>query len=656
MPSDWLQKGLVGRYRIERELGRGGIATVFLARDLVHDRLVAIKVTHRDVAAGFIAERFLREIRVLATLQHPNILPLHDSGAVDGVPYYVMPFVAGESLRDRLTRDGPLTVSLAVRFATEAASALDYAHRQGVIHRDIKPENILLSDEHVVIADFGIARAAAQSADDRLTGTSVAIGTLAYMSPEQAMGETNLNGRSDLYSLACVTFEMLTGRTPFTGTSAAAIVASRFAKTPPRVSSLRPDVPRNVDDAIAAGLTLSPEGRPSTGEFAGMLSGETIPSRGSRYSAGRKLALLSILAVLIVVAGFVLWRTARNQPAGVNTGARPTRSIVAHGTSNVAAHELYLKGKKVMEGVPSSQSAAEALRSFEKAVALDSQYAQAWAAIGEIHTGYGVGNFASVPPRPEFEEARFAANHALALDSTLAEAHAVLGLVQMMYDYDWDGSLASLRRARALDPGYEQTYLYEGFLFSWRAEYDSALASNREALRMTPTSERIRQDFGRILILARRFKESEAALREGVARDSANGRMRMLLGECLMAAGRSGEAVAELEHAHRILPDASRVTAFLIAAYSRAGRPDAAHSLLDSLSATSQRSFVAAMDFAIAFAGLRDTTETITWLERAYDDRTLRPFMRDPVFDFLAGEPRYKALFAKMRLTLKNSA
>jgi TolB-like protein/Tfp pilus assembly protein PilF len=773
--ADRLQQGLAGRYSIERELGRGGMATVFLARDLSHDRPVAIKVLHHDVAAGVVPERFLREIRVLATLQHPNILPLHHSGVIDGIPYYVMPFVAGESLRDRISRERQLPVSLSLRFATEAASALDYAHRQGVIHRDIKPENILLSDDHVIIADFGIARAAAQSADDRLTATSVAIGTLAYMSPEQATGETDLDGRSDVYSLGCVVFEMLTGRTPFTGASPAAVLASRFSKAPPRLSSIRSDVPRNVDDAIASALTLSPDDRPSAREFAAMLSGDVAPSYRHRRVTARRLIPLAVAALVAVVAGFLWWRVASNSPSSsaqsasvavlpfetakgdeyfaagmtdeliaalsnihglrvaaknptiaaaqsgtdlatiarrlgvsnllsgsvrrqgdslrvtaqltdastgyvvrsfsvnrragdvfavqdeiahmitsglaVNLGARSARPLVTRNTSSLEAHDLYLKGKFVLDR-PTIAATTEAIGYFNKAIELDSLYPQPWAGLGEAHASFGVGNLAPRPPRPEFEQARIAVARALSLDSTLAEAHAVLGLVQMMYDFNWDASLASLRRARALDPGYDNSYLYQGFIFSWRGQYDSALAANREGLHMSPTSNRFRQDLGRILILARRFDSAETVLRGGVSHDSTNGRMRMLLGETLMARGRAADAVAELERAHRILPDATRVTAFLVGAYARAGRTREAQSLMDSLSTMSQRMFVPAMDLAIAWAGLHNADEAMTWLERAYDDRTLRPFMRDPVFDFLIGEPRYRGLFARMKLPL----
>ncbi|HEY4735128.1 MAG TPA: serine/threonine-protein kinase, partial [Gemmatimonadaceae bacterium] len=237
--TDRIQKDLSPRYTIQRELGRGGMATVLLAHHNAPDRLVAIKVLHTEVAAGFAPDRFLREIQLLARLQHPNILPLFESGVAGGALYYVMPFVSGESLRERLKRDGALPIALALRIAGECAAALAYAHRQGVVHRDVKPENILLSDDHVLIADFGIARAVAQSADDRLTSTSVIIGTPTYMSPEQASGEEKLDERSDIYSLGCVVYEMITGKTAFTGPSQAAIIASRFAKPAPRASSLR---------------------------------------------------------------------------------------------------------------------------------------------------------------------------------------------------------------------------------------------------------------------------------------------------------------------------------------------------------------------------------------------------------------------------------
>jgi eukaryotic-like serine/threonine-protein kinase len=208
-PVSRLQEALAGRYRIEREIGQGGMATVYLAEDLKHDRKVAIKVLRPELAAIIGAERFLREIKTIATLQHPHILGLIDSGEVDGTAYYVMPFVEGESLRDRLQREKQLPIPDAIRLASEVAAALDYAHRHGVIHRDIKPENILLHDGSALVADFGIALAVASAGSVRMTETGMSLGTPRYMSPEQAMGEREITARSDIYALGCVTYEML---------------------------------------------------------------------------------------------------------------------------------------------------------------------------------------------------------------------------------------------------------------------------------------------------------------------------------------------------------------------------------------------------------------------------------------------------------------
>ena len=209
--SDLFAAALADRYRVERELGRGGMATVYLARDLRHDRPVALKVLRPELAASLGPERFLREISIAARLQHPHILPVHDSGEAAGRLWYTMPYVEGESLRQRILREGQLPLDQAVRIALQVLSALGYAHAHGVIHRDIKPENILLEGDEAVVADFGVARAITAAGDDRLTETGFALGTPAYMSPEQAGASRDLDGRSDLYALGCVVYEMLAG-------------------------------------------------------------------------------------------------------------------------------------------------------------------------------------------------------------------------------------------------------------------------------------------------------------------------------------------------------------------------------------------------------------------------------------------------------------
>jgi eukaryotic-like serine/threonine-protein kinase len=262
---DQLQATLGGAYTLERELGGGGMSRVFVAHDDSLDRRIVVKVLPPDLAAGVNDERFRREIQLAASLLHPHIIPLLSAGETNGLPYYTMPFVEGESLRERLTRDRPLPVREAVRLAREVASALDYAHRRGIVHRDIKPENILLHDGHALVTDFGIARAITRAASAlTLTGSGIAIGTPMYMSPEQGSGDREIDGRSDVYSLGCVLYEMLTGWPPFTGMSAHAIVMRHLMDPVPRVADARPEVPAAIDRAVGRALAKIPSARFAT--------------------------------------------------------------------------------------------------------------------------------------------------------------------------------------------------------------------------------------------------------------------------------------------------------------------------------------------------------------------------------------------------------
>jgi serine/threonine-protein kinase len=276
--SPQLVEALRERYVLERELGHGGMATVYLARDLRHDRPVAFKVLHQELAATLGPERFLREIRTAARLQHPHILSVHDSGETAGLLWFTMPYVEGESLRGRLTRERQLPLGEALRITREAAQALRYAHDHGVIHRDIKPDNLLLTEDgSTLVADFGIARALALG-EDRLTETGLAIGTPAYMSPEQASGSTDLDGRSDVYSLGCVLYEMLAGEPPFSGPTPQAIMAKRLATSPPSLSVLRRGIPASIVAAVDRALATVPADRfSSVSDFAQSLAADAAP-------------------------------------------------------------------------------------------------------------------------------------------------------------------------------------------------------------------------------------------------------------------------------------------------------------------------------------------------------------------------------------------
>jgi eukaryotic-like serine/threonine-protein kinase len=339
-----LTDALADRYRIERELGAGGMATVYLADDLRHRRKVAIKVLRPELAAVIGAERFVREIQTIAALQHPHILGLIDSGEVNGTAYYVMPFVEGESLRDRLNRERQLPVADAVRIGSEVAAALDYAHRHGVIHRDIKPENILLHDGSALVADFGIALAVSSAGGNtRMTETGMSLGTPTYMSPEQAMGEREIGPASDVYALGCVTYEMLVGEPPFTGPTAQAIIARVVTEEPRSLTAQRRTVPRYLEAAVHQALSKLPADRfPSAREFAEALQGRTPPGatsarHGSRlpYAAGAApwrqplvIGLGALLLGALLFAG-VEWRSAhRDQPAAVVRFGVPLPSAI----------------------------------------------------------------------------------------------------------------------------------------------------------------------------------------------------------------------------------------------------------------------------------------------------------------------------------------
>ncbi len=305
-----LTAALADRYRVERELGAGGMSTVYLAEELRHGRKVAVKVLRPELAAVIGADRFLAEIRTTANLQHPHILPLFDSGTADGFLFYVMPFIEGETLRDKLNRETQLGVDEAVRIAREVADALDYAHSKGVIHRDIKPENILLHDGTALVADFGIALAASKAGSERMTETGMSVGTPQYMSPEQAMGEREITARSDIYALGAVAYEMLTGEPPFSGATAQAIVARVLTEEPKSITVQRRSVPPHVDDAVLTALEKLPADRFGTGaEFMAALAAPSPPRGGAmmerarRRGRPRRNAILLGLAAAVACAG-----------------------------------------------------------------------------------------------------------------------------------------------------------------------------------------------------------------------------------------------------------------------------------------------------------------------------------------------------------------
>ena len=325
-----LTTALVDRYRVERELGAGGMATVYLALDLKHDRDVAIKVLHPDFGAALGGERFLAEIKTTAKLQHPHILPLLDSGAADGLLYYVMPYVSGETLRARLERERQLPITDAIRIAREVASALEHAHKQGIIHRDIKPENILLQDGAAVVADFGIALAVQTAGGARLTQTGLSVGTPSYMSPEQATGERSIDARSDIYALGAVTYEMLTGEPPFSGPTVQAVVARLLSEAPRSIALQRRAVGATVEGAVLRALEKLPADRHENATaFASALLDDTmhraLPASATAPSTWRVVRARRVVEVLVagmLVAAALGWWLGQRRRADAPSARR----------------------------------------------------------------------------------------------------------------------------------------------------------------------------------------------------------------------------------------------------------------------------------------------------------------------------------------------
>ena len=359
-----LGRSLADRYTVLRELGAGGMATVYLAEDLRHRRKVAIKVVHAELSAVIGSERFLKEIELTANLQHPHILPLFDSGDVTGQLYYVMPFVEGETLRARLDREQQLPVADAVRIAREIADALAYAHKRGVVHRDIKPENVLLQDGHALVADFGIALAVQQAGAGRLTQTGLSLGTPQYMSPEQAMGERTIDQRTDIYALGAVTYEMIAGEPPFTGPTAQAIIARAMTERPRTLTGMRASLPAGVNTAVQIALAKLPADRYSTAaEFAdALVSADPVSLSASDGVQRSRVRTYAIPLAMLVVGGLLGSALMARRGAGRNGTADETPQFfsitVPDSAPIITQHDSYDQQVRAFDISPDGRSVA----------------------------------------------------------------------------------------------------------------------------------------------------------------------------------------------------------------------------------------------------------------------------------------------------------
>jgi TolB-like protein/tRNA A-37 threonylcarbamoyl transferase component Bud32/Tfp pilus assembly protein PilF len=625
-----LQAALADRYSVDRAVGRGGMATVFLAEDLKHRRSVAIKVLHPELATSLGVERFLREIGIAAGLTHPHILALYDSGQAADLLYYVMPYIEGETLRGRLERERQLSMSDAVRIASEIADALGYAHSRGVVHRDIKPENIMFSAGSAVVADFGIARALTAATLEPLTASGVIVGTPAYMSPEQATSGGQLDGRSDIYSLGCVVYEMLTGSVPFTGPTAQAVMARHSVDVAPPIRSVRPTVPDALERAVLTALAKVPADRFATAaQFAGALAARAEPTADG--AEGESIAVLpfanlsgdpefdyfsegiaeEIINALTQLPGLrVAARTSSFAFRGpaidlAEVGAKLKVATVLEGSARKAGNRLRINVQLVKVGDGYHLWSERYDREMTDVFAMQDEIAKAIANRLQVTLGgeetplvtpatgnldayhlYLKGRYYLAQRGLGLKRALGCFDQALSFDPNYALAHAGLAdacTVFAEYGLALPNGLrpkarAAVQRALELAPDLAEVHCASGalaFICDW--DWPRAARDLQRAVELNPRYVPARQWLSYYLVFIEgRAEEAVAQARRAVELDPLASLVVMQLGMTLMGAGRYEEAAAPLQRAAELAPAMFLPTIHLGLLYNHLGRSDEA--------------------------------------------------------------------------------
>jgi serine/threonine protein kinase/tetratricopeptide (TPR) repeat protein len=580
-------------YDIEGEIGRGGMATVYSARDLRHNRRVAVKVMNPEIAASMGTARFLSEITTAAGLSHPNIVPLHDSGEHGGIVYYVMPHVEGETLRERMSREGKIPLAESVRIVSRIAAALDFAHRRGVVHRDIKPENIILCEGEPLILDFGIAKAITAAGGTSLTQTGVALGTPAYLSPEQASGETHIDGRSDQYSLACTFYEMVAGSAPFTATTPQRVIAMRFTDRPPDLTSVEPAVGTDVSRAVAKAMSLDPVDRfPSAGDFAKALT-ESLPAQSTAGDDdGRQsIAVLPFSNMSTDPENEFFADGIAEEIINALTKIR-TLGVVSRGsafafkqrTEDVSEIGRKLNVRTVLEG--SVRKAGNRLRITAQLIDVgtrnylwseryDRELADVFAIQDEIATN--IVNALELVLTPKEE----AAIKKVPTQSVRAYEYYLRGrqLFHQRRPETLDAAEDMYRRAIALDPNYALAYAGLADCSVFRAQdlgageeaIAQADASSKRALELDPQSAEAHSSRGLTLSYQHHFAEAEQAFEEAMRLDPTLYEAPYFYGRTLQTQGKLQEAAKQYERAVSIRPDEYQTLSYLAMAYQSLG-------------------------------------------------------------------------------------
>jgi tRNA A-37 threonylcarbamoyl transferase component Bud32/tetratricopeptide (TPR) repeat protein len=670
-----LGAALANRYAVESAIGRGGMATVFLAEDVRHHRRVAIKVLHPELASTVGAERFLQEIEVVAGLNHPHILPVHDSGEADGLLFFVMPFVEGESLRQRLDREGQLPVEMAVQLGTEVAGALDYAHRRGVIHRDIKPGNILLSEGHAVLADFGIARAISVAAEDRVTSTGLGVGTPLYASPEQTAGQETLDGRTDIYSLGCVLYEMLAGEVPLAGATPQSIQAKRLSETPTPLTLLRDTVPPALNAAIGRALARVPADRWETAAgFATALKAATVEASPNQWTdPGRPATTTAVhsatdkgrgskrrMGGLVVAALAVVAAIAGYLALGRTDGSDQPRIPIA--ADRMEARQLYLRGDASWESAygdteldvqTRTQLALQAAARFDSATQLDPESADGWAGLARVFAFMGAQRL--LPADSAFPLVLEPAERAIALDSTSARAYEALGLKYYVFDWQWQKSYDAFMTAARLEPGnpdLPRWLAWAAMIQTDLGRPDSARATIRSAPE-TASDSYARVTFVRGLQYARDFEAALAEARLLVDEAGFPGRHQFFAWEVMLQAQLELGLFEDARETLRSIPEdvlAPRRGWCLEAYYfARSGNKEQALASLDDLRTAGVELYPRAE--AIVYAWLGDLDRAFELLEAEFETTGMVWYLpSDPAFDPLREDPRFDLMLARMGL------
>ena len=603
--ADRLRSTLAGRYQVEREVGRGGMATVYLAQDLKHGRPVALKVLHPELAASLGSERFLREIQIAARLQHPHILPLYDSGQAGELLYYVMPFVEGESLRDRLTHEKQLPVEDAVQIGRDIAAALDYAHRHGVVHRDIKPENVMLHEGEAIVTDFGIAKAVSAAGGESLTQTGMAVGTPAYMSPEQASGDREPDGRSDIYSLGCVLYEMLAGSAPFTGPTVQSIIMKRFTEPVPSVRATRSTVTAELEQVVSKALAKDPIDRFQTANLLvqGLGSPKVVtppnatPLATPLTTTKKSIAVLPFAdmspqkdqdyfcegiaeEIINALSKIEALHVASRSSAFAFKGHQDVRKVgeqlgagtVLEGSVRKAGNRLRISAQlvKVADGYQLWSERYD--RELEDVFAIQDEIAENIVkalrvvlsdrekrAIEKAPTANVQAYEFYLRGRQYFhqwrkkgvEYARRMFERAMDIDPDYALAHAgAADCCSALYTW-WDASKPNLegadsysRRALALDPELAEAHEARGLALTLRKQYEEAEAEFQEAIRLNPKLFEAHYFFARACLAQGKYEQAAKLFEQASELRPEDYQSPVILAEVYKALGRSADADA----------------------------------------------------------------------------------------------------------------